>query len=353
MKKIYDKEKVAKRLRSRERAIARRKRRLGVRARKQALLYHLYSGEVGVEAPRHFRLEDDEAHEQLVRFLIRLRNAFKSSKSICVDFRAVESAVAGGTLLFFSELHRLKMIYPYHVIRCIPPRENIVSQVFKHLKIFDFFNHTSRVQPTRSDVVNWRTATSDVIDGSMVGGTLAAYQSLKGEKSKLLYRGATEAMNNAVDHAYIEDRRDGLPPPPKKSWWLFCQEDDENAVVAVCDLGIGIPKSLPILYPEEIVRSLLARISNGRITADSAMIEAAMQLSRTRTDIAGRGKGLPDARAIVDAVIGGKLYIFSNKGMLLYSDGRYIRKDYGKSIKGTIVVWVVPIKGIKDGELTN
>ncbi|MBN8212772.1 MAG: hypothetical protein J0M09_07610 [Xanthomonadales bacterium] len=284
----------------------------------------------------------------MVRFLKRLRKAFKSSEAICVDLRKVKRAVAGGTLLFFSELHRLKTIYPNHALRCIPPRDNTVSQVFKHLKIFDAFNHSSRVQPVRDDVVNWRSATSDVIDGKLVGGTLSAYESLKGEKSKLLYRGATEAMNNVVDHAYIQDRNDGLPSPPKKSWWLFCMEDEENAVVAVCDLGIGIPRSLPLIYPAELIRAAAAKITRGKIPADSAMIVAAMRLARTRTDVRGRGKGLPDARAIVDAVPGGKLYIFSNKGLLEYSNRTYTRKDYTLSIKGTVVIWLVPIKGLED-----
>lgn len=349
MKKIHDREKIARRQRLGPLAIKRRKRRKYQRQLEQELAYRLYPGEVGIEAPLHFQLESDH-HDLLVDFLARLRKAFKSSHAVCVDFRRVKGVVAGGTLLFFSELHRLRLIYPSHAVRCIPPRDSTVAQVFKHLKIFDVFGHQSRIQPTRPDVVNWRVATSDVIDGSLVGSTLAAYESLEGEKSKLLYRGATEAMNNVVDHAYIEPRKDGLPTPSKKSWWLFCREDEMNAVVAVCDLGIGIPKSLPLVYPEEIVRALLARISSGAIPADSAMIEAAMQLSRTRTDVQGRGKGLPDARAIVDAVPGGRLYIFSNKGMLLYSNGSNFRKDFGRSIKGTVVVWVVPIKGSESNE---
>lgn len=349
MKKVRDKDKVAKHLKSVQRANLKRRQRKAVKKRRALLAYKLHPGEEGVEAPKHLQLEADP-HDQVVRFLKRLRKAFKTSSAVCVDFRKLNRVVAGGTLLFFSELHRLRMIYPGHSLRCIPPKDNTVAQVFKHLKIFDVFGFRSNVSPNRSDVVSWRSATSDVIDGSLVGGTLAAYESLQGDKSKLLYRGATEAMNNVVDHAYIADRKDGLPQPSKKSWWLFCREDEENAVVAICDLGIGIPRSLPLVYPDEIVRALLDKISSGKLTADSAMIEAAMQLSRTRTDVEGRGKGLPDARAIVDAVPGGKLYIFSNKGMLLYTGGTYTRKDYELSIKGTVVVWVVPIKGTKNDD---
>lgn len=352
MKKVRDKEKSATRFRAVERARARRTRRKLKMARRLELAYRLFPGEYGVEAARHIQLELD-CHDPMIRFLKRLRKAFKKSHAICVDFRRVDRAIAGGTLLFFSELHRLKTIYPNHALRCIPPRDNTVSQVFKHLKIFDVFGYKSHVQTVRADVVNWRSATSDVIDGKLVGGTLAAYESLQGEKAKLLYRGATEAMNNVVDHAYIEDRRDGLPPPPKKSWWLFCMENDDHAVVAVCDLGIGIPRSLPLVYPAEIIRATAAKFTRGKIPADSAMIAAAMRLSRTRTDVQGRGKGLPDATAIVDAVPGGALYIFSNKGLLQYSDRIYKRKDFALSIKGTVVIWSVPTKGLQDESNIN
>ena len=311
------------------------------RLQKQRLAFWLRPGETGVVAPQALQLEA-ESHDVLVQFLRRLRAAFRDSRAICVDLRNLKRVVAGGTLLFYSEIHRLVALYPGRDLRCLPPRDNTVAQVFKHLKLFELFGHRSNVVPNRHDVVNWRFATSETIDGQMVGSTLAAYDSLQGEKSKLLYRGATEAMNNVVDHAYIDDRRDGLPTPSKKNWWLFCREDDQHTLVAVCDLGIGIPKSLPRVYPAEIVRALLEKVSGGKVPADSAMIQAAMQLSRTRTDVRGRGKGLPDARAIVDAVPGGRLYIFSNKGMLLYSNGEYVAHDYKLSIKGTVVLWMVP-----------
>lgn len=346
MKKNHDALKKRKILHKKQAAVARRKKRILRKIEKWNALHRLIPGEIRLNSPEYFRLEDD-VHDQMAIFLGRLRKAFVSSNNVCVDFKNLKKVVAGGMLLFFSEIHRLKNLFPRVSVRCFPPKDSAVVQVFRHLRVFELFGYKCKVIPTRADVVSWRYATSENIDGSAVGGVLSAYESLEGEKSRLLYRGATEAMYNAVGHAYIADREDGLPAPEKKSWWIFCKEDESNAVVAVCDLGIGIPRSLPKLYPDEIVRELLAKISRGRIPADSAMIEAAMQLSRTRTGVGSRGKGLQDTKAIVDAVPGGKLYVFSNKGMLLYQNGKYIRKDYRKSIKGTVVVWVIPIKGVE------
>ncbi len=62
-----------------------------------------------------------------------------------------------------------------------------------------------------------------------------------------LYDGIVEAMTNANHHAYEQIRDDGLRHEDlQKEWWMFSQVRENRLSVSFCDLGIGIPRSLPL-----------------------------------------------------------------------------------------------------------
>ncbi|WP_155760575.1 hypothetical protein [Stenotrophomonas maltophilia] len=299
-------------------------------------------------APQEFSLKSDDQHRRLVGFLQQLRVAVGSGGTVQVDFRKTEMMFSDGTLLFFSELSRLKEMFPQVRLCCIPSKVNRVNQVLQHLRIFELFGYQSAVVPSRPDVVAWRTISSAVYDSDAVGKLIEKYGSLR-ERSWYLFRSATEAMGNAVRHAYLEDRRDGLPEPASKKWWMFVREAEGELTVALCDLGIGIPRSLPIKYPTELIHSALATVAGvlrastrvGKV--DANMILAAMEINRTRTGVAGRGKGLTDLRRIVDEVAGGSLVLISNRGRIIYSNGVFSKRGFERSIKGTLVHWTIPL----------
>lgn len=298
-----------------------------------------------VRAPRFFALES-EWHDDLAVFLAHLRSAFASSLLVVlIDFRVTEKMVAGGTLLFFCELNRLIEMFPQKIVRCIPARDNTVNQVLTHLGIYKACGYESGVVSTRNDVVTWQTSSSDVVDGRKVGVLIE--NSLKGDLAKQAFRGASEAMINCVNHAYEAARKDGLPSPPTKKWWMFCRQDlDENQLfIAVCDLGIGIPRSLPIKYPSEVIKGALDFLSPGKRQTDSRMIQAAIEIARTRTDRQGRGLGLHNLKRIIDDEQEGMLYIFSNAGLVRYFAGSHMRANFNHSILGTVVVWSIPLRG--------
>lgn len=331
---------------TRFRNIERKHAKRSARLSKEALREHILvpPDEIRLEAPQQFALESD-SHNEVVDFLAKLRAAISSQrKTVSVDFRQTKEVIAGATLLFFSEMQRLKSMYPNAMLRCIPSKTDAVNQAFKHLKIFDMFGYTSAVVPSRPDVVNWRTASSSEIDGARVGTLIDTFSSLKGDMAKQIFRGATEAMLNSMNHAYLEDRKDGLPAPVDEKWWMFCRQEKDQIIVAVCDLGIGIPRSLPLKYTQEVLEQAMRVLSGGKLQTDARMVQAAMELARTRTQRKGRGLGLHDLKRIVDEVPGGRLYIFSNKGLVSYRDGGFRRKNFTRSIKGTVVVWMIPLE---------
>jgi len=295
-------------------------------------------------APEVFGL-NPRHHQDVARFMEQVRKAVSSRERIvCLDFRPTQKMAAGATLLLYSELHRIKRLYPNAAIRCVPARNKVVGQILQHLQIYDLLGHDAQITPDRKDVISWRTATSGYIDGNAVGNIISQL-ALDDVRAKHLFRGATEAMVNAINHAYQESRNDGLVAFTEKKWWMFFRQHEDKLAVAVCDLGIGIPRSLPLKYASEVIQEAMSVLSVGYKATDSRLIQAAMELQRTRTSQVGRGRGLNDLRRIVDEVPGGILYIFSNKGLVQYEGGVFTRRNFRISLFGTVVLWIIPLGG--------
>lgn len=298
-----------------------------------------------VRAPRYMYLHGRDSHEAHTAFLSYLRKSFqKSGITTVIDLDRVERLMPAGTLLFFAELSRLKTIYPHKSFKFIRSKNDTVNQVLEHLKVYSLANYVSGAVPEREDVVTWRAATSTITDGRPAGELIETYESLSRAEIRHIFRGVSEAATNAVEHAYVDRREDGINWSDESRWWMFCRESESRLYVAVCDLGIGIPRSLPRTYSEEVVSLLLKTLSLGSIDDDAAMIRAAMEVARTRTEKDERGKGLGDMKQVVDSLPNSRLHIFSNRGMVSYENGHFSSRLYKNSILGTMVVWIIPIE---------
>ena len=327
-------------LRRRERTHALRVRRQLLRAGRTRTK-PVKPAEARVVVPNILALQARNHHSTVTRLLARLRAAFASGRSVVfLDFADLEKVVSGGMLLLYAELERLISAYPKVRLKCNRSRDDTVNEVLEHLSIFHRCGYTSGVIPARNDVVSWRATTSEVVDGEKAGELIESFQSLVGPKAKALFRGTSEAITNVVYHAYdyFPDR-----PGTDKRWWMFCREDAGALYVAVCDRGMGIPESLPSKFPGEYWRRLVKKFTLGRSHSDSAFIRAAVQMERTRTDQKNRGKGLGDVVRVARDVAGSHVYIFSNRGLLSFSNNRFSQRDYRHSIDGTLIVWVLPL----------
>lgn len=299
------------------------------------------SVEVRVVAPAVLALLPRQYLSDVARFLHHLNAAFISGRgAVCIDFSMLKKVVAGGMLVFYADLCRLMSSHPSVRVRCSASKDETVNQVLEHLKIYERLGYSSGVVPSRNDVVTWKVATSALVDGQKAGELIEAYDSLVGPRSKVVFRGTTEAITNAVYHAY-----DYSPPRHSvdKRWWMFCREDEGMLVVAVCDRGIGIPNSLPAKFPGEYWRRLVDRFTLGRQHSDGAFIRAAVQMERSRTEQKHRGKGLSDVVRVARECEGATVHIFSNRGLLKFSNNRFIQKEFRHSIEGTVIVWTLPI----------
>lgn len=177
---------------------------------------------------------------------------------------------------------------------------------------------------------------------------------LLGSKIKLspragssLYRGITEAFNNAISHAY--------PPSvsysqnTRRRWWLMgsFERRTRELHVIVVDLGVGIPRTIR-KHVTGRFEQWLALIGISSVS-DGALIQAATRLGATQTGQKKRGKGLPDLKRLIDEARGGKLRILSNRGEYTYTAGsRESVATYAESIHGTIIQWSVPLSSVSD-----
>lgn len=333
------------------RAILRRRRRLRIienhREFRRIRFPRTHQPAIRVEFPTDVTVEMEDERHQLMICLAFLRFAYHESKgrTVFLDFSKTKRFVASGTLLLFAELSRLIGMTKGTVrLRCNEPKSQRASEVLTQIGIYSLCGRTPRRKPTRSDVVHWRVAHGHRVDNSICAPTIEAFE---GQLAEPLVNGILgglgEAMTNAVHHAYIDIRQDGMEyAPPQKDWWLFSQSRDGFLAVVFCDLGVGIPNTLPSKQP-----ALMAAVLKllGRSPSDAECIEAAVEDSRSRTRQSGRGHGLGDIISVVEQIPKGTAIVFSNRGGLFVHNRKVTKFDYKVSILGTLIFWRVPLDG--------
>lgn len=304
-------------------------------------------------SPRTQGRRKNSRHTETARFVDDLRRAFEACPSqICIDFTKLTQVVSDGMLLFFSELCSLTEAYPDQRLRCAPSKDDTVNQVLEHLGVYRMLGHRSGVRPSREDVVSWKVESSEIIDAKKPGEMIDSYDYLVGTRSKNMFRATTEAITNAVNHAYDYSRRttDGHEQLRPRRWWMFCREDNDTLIIAVCDRGMGIPVSLPAKFAKEHWWKLVSKFSRDGRHRDASFIRAAAVMRRTRTNEPNRGKGLPDVIQVADRGSSARVFIHSNRGILARADGRFHQHEMKQSIRGTLIIWQLPIPEDSDHE---
>ncbi|WP_290262867.1 hypothetical protein [Simiduia curdlanivorans] len=170
------------------------------------------------------------------------------------------------------------------------------------------------------------------------------------EKWTFLHSGLSEAVTNVTHHAY--------PQPASflsrdRNWYLtgaFSSRTNELKVVFY-DQGVGIPKSLPKSKMWERAIGYIAELGVDFADrhADSVLLKAAVEMSRTRTDDEDRGKGLQDLLQFIRMYRDGYLSILSRRGLYKFScenGTEKIKSDrFEYPIEGTLIIWRVQLKG--------
>lgn len=311
-------------------------------------------------APKHFGLTEPRQRRETLVFVRVLRSAILDRRRpVKIDFRNTKKMFSCGTLLFLAELDRMlrrtKGLVP---VRCVFPKDKIVEQVLHQVGILKLLRSRSRISVEEFDatVKHWHFATGANTDATGIDPMLTDFEGmLTPALNKSIFKGITEAMTNSVNHAYIEPRMPNSGVMEEPRWWLFSQELDGELSVVFCDLGIGIPRSLPRLEGSQPgwlmgLRSYLAdmkeKLNINR--PEPALIKAAIEIGQTRTNLAHRGKGLKQVINTIKQSSGkGEVEIHSNSGFYAFSPSAIIQEklvQHSDSIMGTLIQWRVPIE---------
>ena len=309
-----------------------------------------------LKAPEIFTLSETNSREKLLHFIGRFRKACAVKKRwIFIDFSMTRRMLADGTLLFFAELSRLRQVTKSFRLRfrCNRPRNTKVAQVLQQVGIFKLLGYRKSIQTTFPDVIHWRSASGSEVNGEKYEPVLGHYDGLIADAlRKKLFGGVTEAMTNCRHHAYLDIRPDGLNinlEKEPKEWWMFTQEKDERLTVVFCDLGIGIPGSLPRKQPKlwNLVKQSFVR------DLDAHAIQEAIKHSKTSTGLHYRGKGLKQLIDVVSSSEDGRVRIYSNKGCFTLKSGKEEIAQFEDNILGTLIYWSIPIGDLKDDTIKN
>lgn len=284
----------------------------------------------------------------------RLREAIANDGlDVVLDFSKTSKVEASGMLLITAELDRaLRLATKQPLVRCkLPPRTSeagkIVGQVLDQIGLLQRIGQAAPEEHGREEfhetVRHWRYATGTRID-EQPSDVLYQYE---GRITSALLSdvnvGLSEAIINSLHHAYARPRDDGCKLFRERRWWMFTREIDGELQVLVCDLGIGIPRSLPLNWERKLLAKA-SRFFTGE-GADVAAIKTALILGETSTDQENRGKGLPQVWNATLQSPNGAVGIFSGRAYVSQSaDTGEKSGEYADQILGTLVSWRVPVE---------
>jgi hypothetical protein len=295
-------------------------------------------------APRIWSLANDSHRQQLLKFIADARSHLingKQDQGVIFDFSCVETIYPNGGLLLWAETDRItSFLSDKRRITVKPPKNDRANQVLKHIGLYNCLGFVSTVQPQDETVIHWHKATGIKNDGAQ---TEAIFRTIKESTANDLYCGITEAMTNTVHHAYPENHKriDGTQNQGEKKWWLFSQLHNDVLNIVFCDLGIGIPRSLPLKH--KALTAIVKKLRKDRADIDS--IKLACELKQTSTNEQNRGKGLPQILDAARSSKQGSCQIFSNSGQYGFtSDRKDIAKQFSSSIYGTLIDWRMPLE---------
>lgn len=329
--------------------------------RREILKAMQFFSNVKIKLPKTVGIGSKTTRHQLTEKIRKIKASINSAKtsSVTLDFSETEELHSCGTLLLVSELERILETPSLGAkLKATYPENKVVEQLFQHIGLLEKLGLPPRVKHIDSSTVTpWLYVSGTEGDLDAIAEKLPTILT-EGENMELklaLLSGMAEAIANSSEHAYSKNiaTEEALDDSTKSKWWLFARQIDDDAVIAICDLGVGIPATIEKNWNKEFLNFIKTRIGMKR--EDHRLIQLALKLGETSTDDSHRGKGLGDILKVVKEYRIGSLGIYSNKGIYtVTNDDRHddYSGDDDHSIFGTIIQWKVPLEalGLISGE---
>ena len=302
---------------------------------------------ITVLCPNDFSLDSNFKGVINILRKIRFYSQRQRNERIYIDFREIEELSPPAALILAAEIDRWNRgtLTRKHKFRRIVDLEKWTPKVRRLLADMGFFELLELKY--REDMAEEDSKNTDVRYVKFRTGTGAngeVIRSLRMDdleptvgpmpRKTQFYAAVTEAMTNVVHHS------------GDKRWWLSASYNARTCEVRVMiyDQGVGIPKTLPRKFQEQL-RGL-------RPEDHARMVRAAHDLSRTGTGMDHRGHGLQrDIRGYFDRVgCEGHYRVTSLRGRYVYErhpDGR-TNDDVASlpvPLKGTLIEWKLSLGG--------
>lgn len=277
---------------------------------------------------------------------------FISKTPIALDFRATKKISAAAMLYLVAEIYRCLNLTSRHLLTGTYPLDKVLHRQMQDCGFFELLKVKNKLPNSpKTFPLEYIKVMSGVGADGMLADELQRMLLGSNMESKAygaFYRSISEAMTNVAQHADpIKPEATKYTRMPKR-WWMLGHVNKlrKELKVMIVDQGIGIPRSLPMRYPSEFIKSIISKLGFLEPT-DGEMIEAAMQIGRTKTYRPHQGLGLNDLKRFIDTARAGSLRILSNRGeyTYTYSSGATVAA-HTASIKGTLIEWTVPLATI-------
>ena len=304
-------------------------------------------GNVTIEMPDkldfHKHYEESIAPILAIREILNARHArYKTARLKYIDFDPIKSMSTSASLVLAAELdiwNRSRMVR----VQANPGGwDETIMRQFCELGFFELLGIKKPtgvvVPPAEKEIIKYFVGGPD--DVNMAKDLRMKIEELVGASVKKheLFQGLSEAITNVSQHAY----------PGKnlhRYWWMTAsfKRSTNQLKVVFYDRGVTIPASLPRSGLWEHARNFISM--NGLLFNDDAhLIKAAMEMGRSGTLKAHRGKGLQDLLEFIKSYGKGFLSILSGNGTYKYSlekeETTHIARLQNR-MPGTLIVWSV------------
>lgn len=332
-KNVFEREK------SHEARLKRRKLDLKIQKSKAALRVHM-------KVPAHMSLFDN--YDETVGFINNIKtNVFDKDAFVFLDFSACTQMSTETCVVLAAEIDRCKRKVRDSIFGSYPTN----AQVYDVLNEIGFFQlvgvkASKPIFDNSPEIAAVRLQSGSDNPANMMKGMKELFYSEDGINpqspySGKVFRALTEAMANAVEHAYPENYRNANAITCVPVWWRagFKLHKSNQVLIILYDQGAGIPNTLDVNWKEK-----LAELSSflAREPFDDEKLVLAMEKGRSRTRQPGRGQGSYDMQSLIRESKEGVLTIFSCQGKYEYgSDGNWGKNSLKTPLNGTLVIWQV------------
>jgi len=296
-------------------------------------------------APQNIALIPRHANS-VIMFVRKLCDKALGNSKVVINFSNTERISALGAVYLYSEIDRVQMKSSVK-IRIRGASVEQVRYALRMTGIFKLCGHPDPPVDTAIPIFRGKDdhrlddITQYLMDTALLANQLGIDNWNHAER--LANKAIGEAMLNVKYHAY-------QPNEEHDFWWVTATILDNELHVALCDRGVGIPKTLPEkVWFKRFAKTLTLGVD------DAKMIKEAMEYTRSsRQTSQGVGLGSRDIQALISEQGRGQLTIISGTGhyRLQTQDGKAheATRKIGYDVKGTLIQWLIPLQQPVGGE---